>query len=317
MNHCLRGSSWPVDLLETLLRMASHPDEDRARAGSHALFSIVVERLGDLFEPALCDTYASLFSYVVEYVRPEFVAADLLARYRRVRMPRRFEGLPERIENVFVLSRVTLGADVAITSVLLDAVKHRFPRAGVQFVGTHKSYELFAADPRVQHVPVSYGRTATLRERLSVWPELEQLLQSPRSIVIDPDSRLTQLGILPVCPEENYYFFESRGYGEYGPEPLCALTRRWARETFDVESAKAYIAPTYQAEVFESPTVAMSFGVGENPAKRIRDPFEEDLLRALIDRGLTVVIDKGAGGDEKERVERAVARSGAREGQVR
>ncbi|MDX2153607.1 MAG: glycosyltransferase family 9 protein [Bryobacteraceae bacterium] len=317
LNHCLRGSSWPVDLLETLLRMASHPDEDRARAGSHALFSIVVERLGDLFEPALCDTYASLFSHVIEYVRPEYVAAELLERYRRVRMPRRFEGDAARVENVFVLSRVTLGADVAITSVLLDAAKQRFPRASVQFVGTHKSYELFAADPRVKHVPISYGRTATLRERLSVWPELEHLLRSPRSIVVDPDSRLTQLGLLPVCPEDNYFFFESRGYGEYGPEPLCALTKRWARETFDVECSRPYIAPSYQAEEFGDRPITVSFGVGENPAKRIRDPFEEELLRALLQRGSVVVIDKGAGGDEKERVERAVARSGAKEGQVR
>jgi hypothetical protein len=29
---------------------------------------------------------------------------------------------------VFVLSRVTLGADVAVTSVLLDAAKRRFPK---------------------------------------------------------------------------------------------------------------------------------------------------------------------------------------------
>ena len=35
----------------------------------------------------------------------------------------------------------------------------------------------------------------------------------PNSIVIDPDSRLTQLGLLPICREEDYYFFESRSFG--------------------------------------------------------------------------------------------------------
>ena len=35
---------------------------------------------------------------------------------------------PNRLERVYVLSRVTLGADVAVTSVMLDAAKRRYPR---------------------------------------------------------------------------------------------------------------------------------------------------------------------------------------------
>ena len=86
LNYCLRGGSWPADLLETLMRCALHPEEARAREGTHALFGIVVERLADLFEPALCDTYAALFCEAMEFVYPEMRAQDLLARYRRVRI---------------------------------------------------------------------------------------------------------------------------------------------------------------------------------------------------------------------------------------
>lgn len=311
LNYCLRGATWPADLLETLLRCALHPDEARAREGSHALFGIVVERLADLFEPALCDTYAALFSHVIEFACPELSAMDLLERYRRVRLPRRFTGDALRVKDVFVLSRVTLGADVAITSLALDAAKRRFPEARIHLAGTRKSYEMFAADPRVVFAPVHYGRTSTLRGRLAVWPELERLLSQPDSLVIDPDSRLTQLGILPVCAEENYYFFESRAFGEYGPETLSDLTKRWLRETFDVPDSRAYIAPEHRPESVGRPMIAVSLGVGENPAKRVRDPFEEGLLRALAKRGAVIAIDEGAGGEEKERVERAIARSGA------
>ena len=60
-----------------------------------------------------------------------------------------------------------------------------------------------------------------------------------------------------------------------------------------------------------APYIAVSLGVGENPAKRIPDPFEADLL-ALLSARLPLVIDKGAGGEEAARVERAVAQSGAR-----
>jgi hypothetical protein len=52
----------------------------------------------------------------------------------------------------------------------------------------------------------------------------------------------------------------------------------------------------------------VSFGVGENPDKRIADPFEEDLLKQLP---RPILIDKGAGGEEAERVERAVSRAGS------
>ncbi len=316
LNRCLRGASWPADLLETLLRCALHPDEEAAREGSRALFGIVVERLADLFEPALCDTYASLFANVIEFVRPEMQASDLLARYGRVRVPRAFEGDASKIRDVFVLSRVTLGAEVAITSIVLDAAKQRFPAARIHLVGPAKSYELFAADPRISHVPVAYGRAATLRDRLAIWPELRRKIDHPHSVVIDPDSRLTQLGILPVCPEENYFFFESRAFGEYGPEPLSVLTLRWVRETFGVETASAFIAPQCRPDMPGPPAITVSLGVGENPAKRIRDPFEHELLRALLRRDAVLLIDKGAGGEEKDRVERAIARSGAAPGRV-
>ena len=42
--------------------------------------------------------------------------------------------IPERVETVYVLSRVTLGADIKITSMILDAMKKRFPGARIVFV---------------------------------------------------------------------------------------------------------------------------------------------------------------------------------------
>jgi hypothetical protein len=133
-----------------------------------------------------------------------------------------------------------------------------------------------------------------LRERLASQPYFED------GIVIDPDSRITQLGLLPVCPEQNYYFFESRSYGGDSDESLSTLTSRWASETFGVAGARAYIAPLPSSA---RPDVTVSFGVGENQEKRIQDPFEEQLLSALLNRGRKILIDKGAGGEETKRVE--------------
>ncbi|MBL8232175.1 MAG: hypothetical protein JNL98_27005 [Bryobacterales bacterium] len=303
LNQCLRGNSHSTDLLETLLRLAQSPDPAQARKASRALFGIVVERLGDLFDPCLCDSYAALFSDVISFALPDLDASILLDRYKRVRTPRKFEGNAERVRDVFVLSRVTLGADVAITSLCLAAMKQRFPVARIYLVGPRKNFELFAGDPRISHAPIAYGREGTLSERLSVYPVLHELLDVPGAVIVDPDSRLTQLGLLPVCAEEHYYFFESRGYGEYGPETLPALTRRWLDQTFSISDVSAFLAP---ADTVPGADITISLGVGENPSKRIGDPFERRLLEHLAGKGRSILIDRGGSPDESARVDRTI-----------
>ena len=292
LDRCLAGRP-PAELPPALL------DDP----GGQALFGILAEGLADRFEPALCDVYARLFSQAVAQVAENVDSASLIARYQRVRRPRPISGEPHR---VFVLSRVTLGADVAVTSVLLAAAKRRFPHAEIVFVGPRKNFDLFAADPRLRHADMAYRRGG-LPERLEVWGRLKALLAAPDSVVIDPDSRLTQLGLLPVCAEDAYHLFDSRGYGGQTDRALPELAAAWAEEMLGVSGAKPYVA---LERAVAGTYTAVSLGVGENPAKRIPDPFEERLLALLAAGGAPRVVDKGAGGEEAARVERAVQRSG-------
>lgn len=281
---CLAGQDWPAGELGRLIGRESP-----------YLFTVLAEGLSDRFDPRLSEPYARIFAEVIAGVLPAHKAEDLVEHYRRVRRPRRVEGDPR---TVFVLSRVTLGADVAITSVVLDGVKRRFPEARIVFAGPRKSYELWASDPRIGHLPVSYGRGGSLRDRIAVCPELAE----PDSIVVDPDSRITQLGLVPVCPEDRYYFFDSRACGGDGADSLGCLARRWVMDTFGVADARACVAP---AEQPEGASIAISLGVGENPAKRLEDPFERKLIEALASRA-DVIVDAGAGGEEAGRVRRAI-----------
>jgi ADP-heptose:LPS heptosyltransferase len=294
LDQCLAGQP-PAELPAALVQ----------EPGGQALFGILVEGLADRFEPRLCDVYTRLFAQAVARVAGNVDPAQLVARYQRVRRPRAISFEPHR---VFVLSRVTLGADVAVTSVLLAAAKQRFPHAEIVFVGPRKNYELFAGDPRLLHAEIAYRRGG-LRDRLAVWDPLKALLTAPDSVVIDPDSRLTQLGLLPVCAEERYHLFESRGYGGETDRALPELAAAWAQETLGVANAKPYVA--LERSVAGGHT-AVSLGVGENPAKRIPDPFEEQLLALLASGGAALVVDKGAGGEEAARVGRAVERSGVK-----
>ena len=282
LDYCLRGEDWPSELLDRAIGV----DEGRA------FLSVVVERFGDLLEPRLCEVYERMFREVIARVAPELVT--------RLREPEGEPVAPKTCQKIYVLSRVTLGADVAVTSVLIDAAKQRYPGAKIFFVGPKKAYELFEADPRVRHFPAPYERGGTLRERL----EASAALKFDDGIVIDPDSRLTQLGLISVCDEKNYFIFESRAYGGDSDESLPVLAARWAQEVFEVEDAQPFIAP--QPVSGPPVDITVSLGVGENPAKRVGDKFERDLLRKVAATGATALVDKGGTPEERERVERAL-----------
>ena len=273
---CLEDGRWPADLLDQVRR------ETETVEGSRAFFSIVVERLSDLFEPRLSSVYARLFADLIRQ-------PALATRFERIRQPRVCKQNPSK---VFVLSRVTLGADVAVTSVMLAVAKARFPQAEIYYAGARKGWELFAADRRILHKEVSYGRTARLKDRLEAKPDLYE----PGAIVIDPDSRLTQLGLLPVCNDADYYFFDSRAYGGDSTHTLTHLAQQWCGETFET-SAKPFIAPAPCG--LPPAEVTVSLGVGENPLKRLPDPFERQLLHLLPDNTL---VDQGGTDEEAQRV---------------
>jgi ADP-heptose:LPS heptosyltransferase len=281
---CLRDEDWPSSLLDRAI------EEHDGRA----LLSVVVERLGDLFEPRLVRTYEKLFTQVIERVKPELRP--------RLRKAAAVTQAPDSVRRIYVLSRVTLGADVAVTSVMLDAAKHRYPDAEIVFVGPRKSYEMFEADSRISHRDAPYARGGSLRERL----QASAGLWIDDGIVIDSDSRLTQLGLISVCDESRYFFFPSRSFEAEGNQRLPEMAARWVRSAFSVD-ARPYVTPlAVEAEPAE---VTVSLGVGENPAKRLGDDFERELMEMLD--GCSVLIDKGGSAEERARVERA-ARPGMR-----
>ena len=142
LDRCIAGKP-PKDLPHALMEDPCAP----------ALFGVLVEGLADRFEPALCDAYARLFSQAIAHVTGADAAHTAFRATSGCGGVRQVTAEPER---VFVLSRITLGADVAVTSVLLDAAKRRFPNARIALAGPRKNYELFADDPRIDHARVDY-----------------------------------------------------------------------------------------------------------------------------------------------------------------
>jgi ADP-heptose:LPS heptosyltransferase len=271
------------------------------------IFSIVAEGLSDRFDPALCDAYIDLFATIAARLDQTLNASDLKRRARVIATPRQFQG---EIDGIFVLSRVTLGADVSITSVVLDGLKQRFPRSRIAMVGGRNIAELYAADPRIEFTTFQYSRRASCRALFSASAALRSIVDRPGWIVVDPDSRMTQLGLIPVCDDARYYFFPSRSYGGASKHSLTELTQTWMRETFGVEESRQYVAQASRSEPVGRPAATVSFGVGGNQAKRVSEEFESAILRHLLKRGFYVYVDAGADDSERMHADHVCALAG-------
>ena len=210
---------------------------------------------------------------------PGLHADHLVARYDRIRKPRVMDRDPASIRNVFVLSRVTLGADVAVTSVVLDAAKRAFPNADICFAGPQKSWELFAADPRLGHLAIAYGRGGTIDDRLSVWPQLREAVSLARQHY--HRSRFPAYAARPAsrsAPRRIIIFSKADPTGQTAAHPLSPLARAGSPRRSVSREARPYISTGLDAAEFAT---TVSFGVGENPAKRVARPFEAELLAAI------------------------------------
>jgi ADP-heptose:LPS heptosyltransferase len=327
-----------------LIEMALSGDDQTAKAASRAIFASLVERLADSFDPDAVPAYNRLLAQLIERCRRTGRGRaidlslegfglrgeeDLIARAESLRRVERLsltESRARPVRRVIVLSRVTIGADVSVTSVIIERVKRELPAAEIVLVGGGKAVELFGGDPRLQFCEVDYRRAGTALERLMSWLDVLEAvgglmkgIKRGEFLVIDPDSRLTQLGLLPVSPSDEYLFFPSREFGAATNASLAELASSWLDVLFgheekilpglslsgdDLRVADRVANQLKRASA--RPVVTINFGVGGNDLKRAGDHFEKSLVGGLVREGATVILDKGAGEEEAARADAVV-----------
>jgi len=334
---------YPRECVARLAALATDDDLSVAEAATAALFTGLVEPLADSFSPADVALYNRVFAQVIEHCRRRDNSraldallnaqglcdeAALIGRARSLGAKRTIAASRvTSVRRVIVLSRVTLGADVAITSVIIRRFEHEFPGAEIVLIGGRKAEQLFGGDRRIRFEAVDYQRAGLTLDRLLNWPTLVEAVRALTSglaydewLIVDPDSRLTQLGLLPLTDrEENYFFFPSREYGAATKHALGQLAAAWLDEIFDaprpvlpglsLQTADTEAAALLAGGLRERgarPIITVNFGVGGNAAKRINDQFEQALVTQLVREGATVILDKGAGADETRRADAVI-----------
>lgn len=339
MDAYLKDGQYREDYVELLCDMATYwKDPQLSEIAARELFTVIIESLCDEFEELQTATYNRVMSQVISFCRrlptgdrldhclEDFGLhsdGDLLKRIQKVRSTnvRPVAGLS--VKSILLLSRVTIGADVAITSVIIQRLTRLFPDAGVVLIGGDKLKSIFGANSRLKIKTVNYKRHGGLLERLASWQQVLKIVQDELSsacggetILVDPDSRLSQLGVLPLISMDRYYFFDSRSETALNHHmSMAQLTNSWLDQ---VTATKDFCSPTIwlQPETLQKATrwcatlkrrgasriVAVNFGVGGNPRKTLGGEFEFRLLKELLRKpGTLILLDQGFGEDEQRR----------------
>ena len=316
-------AAWDDRLLvhaDALANAADSDDEATRGAGLAALFGGLVEPLNDGFTPAGRWTYHRVFGRIVWRVcarvpalatrLASFGIADesaLLAHHARVRAGA--DPLPASVTTVVIPSRVTLGADVLLTTVLLQRLHARYPQAQLVVLGDAKLGGLIGGLPGVRVRPLAYARRGPLRERLASWLLLADAVAAEApDLVVAPDSRLDQLGLLPVIAAPRYRLWENVRPEGAAPQSLADQLDGWCagllgggpactpRLAFDSE--RAALATRFRIAFGDAPLCAVKLDHGGNPAKALPRDGELHLLRGLRAKGWRVLLDRGFGAEE-------------------
>jgi ADP-heptose:LPS heptosyltransferase len=315
----------PLHVAADALADAADSDDPAVRAlGLSALFAGVVEPLNDGFTPAGRALYAHLMARIVWRIASRVPAlqqalaslqvrdlAALNARYQQAR--RGDAALPGGpVTRIVVLSRVTIGADILLCSVVLQRLHQRYPEAELVLLGDAKLGGLFNGLPQVRVRPLTYARRGPLRDRLASWLSvLEAVRAENPQLVVAPDSRLDQLGVLPVCAEQERYMLWENVQDERPPaHSLCDLLDRWlcarlgtppkpaALPMLRFDARTRAIHDRLAAAFGPRPLVAVKLDHGGNPAKALPRAGELALLARLRALGWRVLLDRGFGTEE-------------------
>jgi len=221
-------------------------------------------------------------------------------------------------------SRVTPGAEVAVTSVGIRMLQERYPDAEIVLLGSPRLEQLFGSARGLRIAEVGYARHGGLLERFRTWlgaVDAVRDLGSDSVLVVDPDSRITQLGLLPLTSDANYLPFngssaaldDGRSLGELFADRLSRVLGTGEQ----VLRAAPYIAlkaddVRFAVEAFSGMELnnrrcaSISFGVGGNEDKRIGEHFELELVQRLMELGWAVVLDMGIVPSEVEAARRVM-----------
>ncbi|MFM1897683.1 MAG: hypothetical protein RLZZ385_2757 [Pseudomonadota bacterium] len=325
--------------IDLLCDMATDPD---AQAGnepaSQALFGIVIERLTDEFEEPRCEDYNRVICRIIDYLLRLPQARGLTNHLRRFGLTEANQ-LLERLDaltgsatlpldsamnpkRIVLMSRLSIRADVAITSVICQRVMRRWPEAEIVVLGQGKLRQVMAPGSSGLRVrDVHFPRQGTLLERCQAWQRVLDVVDAEVAglagneyLILDSGSSLTELGALPVSAAANYrYFSVGAAVADTASLTLVQLANRWLDVILGSDTPchpKVWLEQPvlllanryYQNHIKRKRLVTVSLSVNGVSRRSLPLDFETRLVLALLrEPGTQVILDMGLAEATRER----------------
>ena len=326
-------------------RLIDAANGEQAGPAIGALFGGIVEVANDGLSRAGRELYGRVFSRAIWRSAEHLPAladglvqhgisseTELFERYQARRPPadpehtqgQKQQQPPKQVQHIVLLSRVTLGADVLLNSVLIQHVMQAYPDSRISLVGDGKLTGLLGGCPALRIVPLKYQRRGSLAERLASWLQLDHTIQELQpDLIIGPDSRLDQLGLLPLgaitatatttatdqqedAAEIPYLLWENTIDDQ--PISIADHLDAWCRSLWPEHQAVAPrcwpdqatldLQQRLSAALGPQPIAAIKLDHGGNPAKSLPREAEVQALKTLRQQGWRILLDRGFGDEE-------------------
>jgi hypothetical protein len=118
-----------------------------------------------------------------------------------------------------------------------------FPHTEIVIIGSNKLTGILGGNARIRIRPLAYARRGGLFERFSSWFGTLDILAEEmppgsenQTLLIDPDSRISQLGLLPLTNHDNYLLFNSRRCdSSLQSKCMAELANQWMDTVFGTQ----------------------------------------------------------------------------------
>ncbi|WP_214414777.1 glycosyltransferase family 9 protein [Sphaerisporangium fuscum] len=305
--------------------------------GARWFFGEIIEPICDSFDPDVQHLHDRLMAYVLaEAARRNPLLVDEVD-IAHVAATRDSTLAARRPALCVIPSRVTIGADVTVTGTIAAVVRAAWPEVPLALLGSVKHLEPLLGQfsgTEVWNHP--YPRHGTIQERIRAWSGAARAVRAWQAryphaelLVLDPDSRLTQLGLLRLgTGRVGVRIFSGRHTATWDRRDLGALAADWARAVVGLPR-EAAVGPRIMLPDAETawgsaivksvrdrcglPVVVVSLGVGGKDTKGLSPREEVDVLRRVSERA-AILLDTGGTAEEERRAREAAYAWGSRTG---
>ncbi|GAG53458.1 unnamed protein product, partial [marine sediment metagenome] len=166
-------------------------DDQATIVASNSLFWII-EKLCDDYQDFQFDIYSKVMTQIISKCRLHYKGEALNKNLNDKNIFNSFDLSNQAHEahfkiykfeqnntarKIFILSRITLGADVAITSVIMQHMENKFPESEIVIIGPLKLKEIFEGKSNIKIRSLNYYKHEGLIGKINKWIEAADIIE--------------------------------------------------------------------------------------------------------------------------------------------